>query len=467
MVKGCRRRRRIGAGMVLLVASLCVRPAHPARVGSFLYFWFDPQVIYNDGKSTTKLQITTDNKGVTQVFIKGGGTGGWLSLYDDGTHGDKTAGDGTYTLDKITSTTLGLTSYPLNFGGTHTEYGFDTKIVKTTGKEEISYEVGIGVVDKSQVFSTVSLGSGLSAGEYALFMVDPNGKALDSKIPLGYVKCGKTAFLAFQKLYSVFPDSFDFVIVMPAAQIFDPSRDYAENVPYEVQAKNEIQHNGQALFDDTAKFFSDGRLQGMIYHSFGYGAILDHEIGHGWGAWSFGLDQQITDGVHWASNTDIAGQMSNFVFAPGGVTGHLFDNGDGTWRVEREPSDNNRYSMLDLYLMGLVPPGKVPPVHKLVNPDYSNPDRVTAQSVETYTIQQLMQAAGGPRVPSSKSSPKQFKIALIAIKNKAFKPAEVAWFSLVATYFSSQARGDLSLTTFYTATGKRATLDARLPIVGH
>ena len=29
---------------------------------------------------------------------------GTMMLYDDGTHGDKTAGDGTYTLAKITST---------------------------------------------------------------------------------------------------------------------------------------------------------------------------------------------------------------------------------------------------------------------------------------------------------------------------------------------------------------------------
>lgn len=32
-------------------------PAYAARVGSFLYFWFDPQVIYNDAKSMTTLRI--------------------------------------------------------------------------------------------------------------------------------------------------------------------------------------------------------------------------------------------------------------------------------------------------------------------------------------------------------------------------------------------------------------------------
>ncbi|MEW6366519.1 MAG: choice-of-anchor X domain-containing protein [Acidobacteriota bacterium] len=460
------RRGATAACLALGLALVCGTPAalHAARVGSFLYFWFDPQVIYNDGRSATKLQIVTDKKDVREVYIMGPSSTGWIELYDDGTHGDRTAGDGTFTVNNLTSDTLGLTSYALDFGGTHMEYGFDTRIVKGSGKVETSYEVGIGIVDKGQVFTATKLAADIWASEYAMFLVDPKGKALDSKIPLGSVKCGKTAYYAFQKLYSVSPDSFDFVFVMPAAQIFDPSRDYAENVPYEVPVKNAVQHIGQTIFDNTANFGSEGRLRGMVYHSFGYGAILDHEIGHGWSAWGFGQSLGITDGVHWEENTDIAGQMSLYVFAPGGVTGHLYSNGDGTWRIAREPGDDDRYSMLDLYLMGLVPQGKVPPVHKLINPDYSDPDRVTADSVETYTIKQLMQAAGGPRVPSSKDSPKKFNVALIAVKNKAFKPAEIAWFSLVAKYFSSEAKGDLSLTTFYTATGKRGTLDARLPL---
>jgi len=452
------------AASIFLCTALFSVPLQAAHVGSFLYFWFDPQVIYNDGTSTTTLQIATDNQDVRQVMLRGTSSAGWIDLYDDGTHGDRKSGDGIFTVNKVTSDALGVTHYPLRFGGTHSSYGLETRIVKGSGKVETCWEVGIGIVDKAQVFEATKLAADIRVSEYAVFLVDPKGKALDSKIPLGSVKCGMTAFYAFQRLYSVLPDSFDFVAVMPAGSIFDPSRDYAENIPYEVRVKNEIQNIGQSIFDNTAKFGSKGRLHGMIYHSFGYGAILDHEIGHGWAAWGFAQALGVSDGVHWVADTDVAGQMSAFVFAPGGVTGHLYSNGDGTWKIVREPDDDDHYSMLDLYLMGLVPPGKVPPVHKLVNPDYSNPDRVTAESVKTHTIQQLMASAGGRRIPSSKDSPKAFTMALIAVKNKAFKPAEIAWFSLVAKYFSSQEQGELSITTFYTATGKRGSIDARVQV---
>lgn len=451
----------------ILIASIA--PTNAARVGSFLYFWFDPQVIYNDSKSKTTLRIYTEKKDVVSVWLQTVAQGypdSWVELFDDGTHGDSTAGDGTYTLNKITSDTLGITNRALPFGGTYSTYGFQTKIVKKSGKVETNWEVGIGYVDKAQVFQTKRFSTNLLATQYALFIVDPSGKILDAKIPLGAVKCGDTAFGAFEKLYSVLPDMFDIVIVMPAAQIFDPARNYSENVPYAVPVKNKIRNIGMEIFDNSARFFSKGRLRCMVYHSFGTGQILDHEVGHAWSAWHFARSLGIgeSDTAHWADNTDIGGQMASFVSSPGGRTGHLFDNGDGTWRIEREPGDNDPYSALDLYLMGLIPASEVPPIHKLINPNYTNPDRVTAKRVETYTIDQMMDAEGGPREPSWEQSPRKFRVAFIAVKNKAFTPAEFAFFSLVAKYFTSKEPGYLSMTTFYTATGGLATLDARLPV---
>lgn len=446
--------------LVVMLSAVGARPLFAARVGSFLYFWFDPQVIFNDGISSTTLRITTDNKDIAKVFLQAAG-GRWLQLYDDGSHGDHKAGDGKFSLNKITSDTLGISAMPLRFGGTHASYGFKTKIVKKSGAVQTHWEVGIGLVDKNQAFTPVQKGTGLFATPYAFFIVDPGGKTLGAKIPIGKVRCGDVAFLAFQKLYSVFPDIFDFVVVMPAAQIFDPSRNYAENVPYEITVKNRIRNIGLPLKDNTEKFFSKGRLQSMIYHSFGYGPILDHEIGHRW-VMAFGERLGLSNGMHWEKDTDIGGQMSEYVFLP--RKGHLVDNGDGSWRIEPPDDANHPYSKLDLYLMGLIPPSQVPPIHKLINPDYSNPDRVIAESVKTYTIQQVMQAEGGQRNPVWTNAPHGFRLALIAVKNKAFKPAEYAWFSLVAKYFGSQARGDLSLTTFYNATGRRGTLNARLPV---
>lgn len=455
------RHRRAALALAALV--LGAAPLGAARVGSFLYFHFDPQVIYNDARSATRLEVFTDKKNIRRVeFEVLAPKRQWLRLYDDGTHGDRQAGDGVYTRSGLTSDTLGLTRYPLRFGGTHLSYGFTTRITKTGGASETSYELTIGIVDRRQQFPARALAEGIGATSHAVFLVDPSGELLDTTIPLGRVRCGTTAFGVFAKLYSVLPDAFDFVAIMPAAQIFDPSRGYAENVPYEVNVRNADQHIGLGVFDRGAEFHSPARLKSMVYHSFGYGSILDHEVGHRW-VLGFGRGLGLSDGVHWEALTDIGGQMASFVFLPGGRTGRLADNGDGTWRVERPPGNREPYSKLDLYLMGLLPPASVPPVHKLVNPDFSDPERVTAAIVQTFTIDEMMAAEGGPRSPAAGSAPKNFRIALVVVKNKAFTPAEHAWFSLVARYFASTAQGDFSLTTFFAATGGRARLNAVLP----
>lgn len=442
-------------------------PIYAMREGSYLYSWCDPQVVYNDGITTTTIRVATDNKGIASVFA-GLGPQTWFPLYDDGTHGDEVPNDGIFTLNNVTTDTLGVTGKRLMYGGTHGGVGLWTKIVKTSGEVQIisGWQAELGMVDRSQVFPSIPLGGNLSATQYVFCIVDPKGNVLGAKIPLGSVKCGDKYFLAFKRLYSVFPDIFDFVIVLPAGTILDPERNYGENVPYEVNVKNTIRNIGVPIFDNSAKFYSKGRLRSMIYHSAGDGQILDHEIGHGW-KMAFGESLGLSDEAHWDANTDIAGQMSNFVFTPSGRVGHLLSNGDGTWRVAREPGNETPYSKLDLYLMGLIAPNKVPAIHKLVNPDFSNPDRVTAESVETYSLKRIMKAEGGARDPSWRDAPRKFRVAFVIVKNKAFTPAEYAYYSLVAKLFTSTTQmGDpvSSFTTFYTATGGLATLEAQLPV---
>lgn len=463
-----RTRGLVDAAMTALVSLLCFSSSLQAnKVGSYLYSWYDPAVIYNDAASKTVLRVATTGSDVARVEVQLGSSTEWSPLYDDATHGDSVADDGIYALDGITSDSLQVTHATLWFGGTHSWYAGARaiRIAKKTGAVQTvtGWTPSIGLVDTSQSFPATKVGAGLYATEYVLGIVDKAGKVLDAKIPLGRVRCGYEAFGAFQKLYSVYPDVFDIVVVMPAGTIYDPSRKYAENVPYEVSAKNDVRNIGLPLFDDTAKFFSEGRLREMVYHSFDYGAILDHESGHGWSAWNFGLDQGITDGVHWEENTDIGGQMVGFVFVSGRAPSHLSNNGDGTWRLVPESSTTETFAAMDLYLMGLAPSSSVPPVHRLINPDYSDPEHVTAERVETYTIQQLIDTAGGPRKPAAKDSPHRFNMAFIVVKNKPFTPAEYAWFSLVARYFASDAKGEHYLTPFKAATRGKGSLNARLP----
>lgn len=432
---------------------------------AYLYHHIEPNVVYKGDVGTTlKVEVGTIGQGVAGVRLS---LPVEAAMYDDGSHGDEVPGDGVYTLEGVEH----RTQYGrLGFGGTHTTSGHVRAVIDRTDGTHEECSLGMGIVDPGQRFTAQRVADGLYATEYALFMVDPFGQVFNApQWPLAEFTCGTAHVGVTEKLYSVYSDRFDYVIVMPADNLFDPTRNYAENVPYFVRAKNSVGRIGIERFDNTADFGSAGRLAGMIYHSWGYGSILDHELGHSWGA-DIGEEYGLTRceecyGNHWNPYSDIGGQMAAFIFHPDAQygAGHLMDNGDGTWRIEREPADNCPYSMLDLYVMGLVPPEDVPPIHVLVNPDTSDADRVTAESVETYTIEDVMALEGGERVPPHELAPKTFNVAFVVVGDREFTAAEYAYYSLVSRYFASKDKGELSLTTFYAATGGRATLDARIP----
>ena len=436
--------------------------AEPPDGEVFLYSRFVPPVVYSDGSSTTSLEVHTTGQGIEAVYLESGSLN-LGQLYDDGSHGDQTAGDGIYTLSGITY------PGPTLLWGAFSTYGFDARIVKAGGLQERHSLATLGVVLPGLSYPVVQLDAKTSATTRAIFIVDDAGEIFPG-FPITEVLCGKTNFIPYKKVYAHFPDAFDFLLVMPSTNLYDPV-EFArrENVPYFVLAKNEVQNIGLPIFDNTFTFDSDGRLKGAVYHSFGSPAIMEHELGHAWGinyGSSLGLVGTIGDGgvnlSQWDEASDINGLMQEFVFADG-VVGHLVDNGDGTYRVVPQAPDAEAFAPLELYLMGLIPPEEVPPVHRLINPDYSDPNRVTGEQVETITIQQLMAAEGGPRIPGHTASPKAFTAAFVAVSDRPFTQAEYDFFSVMAQYLASTAAPRQYVAPLYAATGGRATLDTRLP----
>ena len=109
----------------------------------------------------------------------------------------------------------------------------------------------------------------------------------------------------------------------------------------------------------------------------------------------------------------------------------------------------------------------MPPIHILTDPDLTDPERITAGSVQTVTIQQVMASMGGPRVPSAASSQKQFNVAFIVTQDGPYNDAAYAFFSLLAHAIARRGgpsgRFDM-YAPFHWATGGRGTLNTRLPV---
>jgi hypothetical protein len=387
-------------------------------------------------------------------------------LWDNGTHSDLVSGDNVFTLGDAV---LPCSSSTLGKYGWNNWWGFLRVQLDDGSSQENNYGLVAGLVGQKYKgsFTIQEFGNGLSATAYAFFIVDEQHQVMDN-YPVANVYCGTGNYQAYRKLYSVLPDNFDIALVTPGMQIFRP-KDLAENVPYNVLVSNDVQNIGMPIMNNAAQFGSAGRLKSAIYQSFGEIQVFDHEIGHTWGAaigQSLGLlEPGNPDSRHWNPLADMQGQMGAYYFNDSGAVGHFLYNGDEVWKLIKNTT-NEPYSSLELYMMGFIPPEEVPPIHVLQSPDTSNTDQITATSYSTVTIQDIMNASGGARVPDSANSQKEFTVAYIVTQDTPYNDASYAFFSLIANNLMTkdppQPRNYFA--PFYWATGGRGTLNVRLPV---
>jgi hypothetical protein len=396
-----------------------------------------------------------------------------LAFFDDGTHGDAMSGDNVFTRNNLVlPCSLNPTvTTQLRDRGWSTWWGYVRVGLADGRRQGEIFGMIAGLIDSKykNAFAVHDFGSNLSATSYAFFIQDAKHEVMDD-YPVATVYCGTTNFNAYRKLYSVFPDIFDIGLVTPGLQILRP-KDLLENVPYDVLVSNAVQHIGLPITNETAEFGSAGRLKSVVYHSFGDVGISTHEIGHTWGM-NIGASLGLLDKSkneqslgHWNAMADIGGEMSSYYIDSTGRLGLLHFNGDDIWRLvpntEWEP-----YSPLELYTMGLISPGEVPPVHILQSPNTADWNKVTAASYKTITIDQIMAAEGGARVPAAAGSQKDFNLAFIVTQDQPYTDASYAFFSLMAHSLMSTSppTEGWGSSSFYWATGGRAKLNTRLPV---
>lgn len=439
--------------LLLGCISLLSPKSQAAAQGADIYYRFSPTAIYDNGQDTTTLEVYTTGGNIASVTIKPEyGETPVLQLFDDGTHGDKAAGDGVYTLGGITAAmfpdeVIFPNMYDENDQIDLAKIWLLIEVAYTGGAEsDFIYGSSIQIVTDRVQFPAEQVGNGLFATEYAFFIVDPVGETYTGTFPNLTDYNGQAIA---QKFYSVYPDEFDF---LNFAVVRGDLGMKAHAGILQTAAKN----IGLEDRNYHTEYGSQGRLLTMVY-SGESGNLLNHELGHTWGAF-IGVEQGISDGVHWTGNSDITGVMSEGYTTPDGGFYFFVPNGDGTFKALGWT--DGLYAPLELYLMGMIPPDEVPDVHVLINPDVSNPERVAAEQVQTYTIEEIMAAAGGERLSPYPQAQTHFNVAFIVFSDTEFSQAEFAWYSYHARcYMLSKLCG---VSNFYHATGGRGTVNTRL-----
>jgi len=276
--------------------------------------------------------------------------------------------------------------------------------------------------------------------------------------------------------YRTHGDEFDYLVLFTD---FDVSLGgfYA----FEVTVRNDVLGlgdmqeggNGDDVFDNTAAFGSAGRLQSVLHMgeirrystdpdqnirrtntSFD---LLAHESGHRWLAFA-----QFIDGA--LPSTELLGrQMAHWSFYLDSDASFMEgndwqDNGDGTFT---SVAASERYSDLDLYLMGFIPPEDVDPFFVITDtgPD-STPGRapeigVTVSGQAKWVTIDDVVAAIGPRVPASRTAQRHFRQAFILLVENGQTPKPES-IDKLGTLQNSWEQ------FFYEVTRGQATIDTSL-----
>lgn len=419
-----------------------------------------PSIVWcGDPASTTTIEVhITGRNDVTQVEL-GDLNRNVIPLYDDGTHGDAAAGDNVFTLSGFQPpcllTAARLVPEPVYFNDA---MDWTVRVYATlkNGKTLQSYggfEMGEVAPRLKGVFQTKDLGNGLVATRYAFFILD-TAHQVYSGYPVYQMGATPPIVSAAQKLYQVLPDAFDFVVVEPGEFLHEPNGPGAEAYPL----PSNVKYIGSSM-TTPLRSIAAKRLKNLISHRCCDVGGLTHEIAHTWGAYldpSLGL--RMPNGApHWGELNDIDGELGG---------GRDFkDMGNGGWQYRQ--SLDEPYAPLELYLMGLIPPEQVPPIHLLANLNTANLNWVTAQVAGTVTIQDIIKVEGGVRDPGVATSQKDFALALVITQDQPYSDADYAFHSVIGYWLMTHNPppfAGFQGPPFYWATGGRATLDSRLPV---
>jgi hypothetical protein len=230
-----------------------------------------------------------------------------------------------------------------------------------------------------------------------------------------------------QEYYKTHNDDIDFLLIFST---FDYAMPDPDTQDVYMSVKNDTDGINQAIFDNSAYYGSNSKLQGTI--DMGNAStlaaspyseqlnqtltVLSHEFAHRFGAYvryklpdnSLSTALLGKDNSHWSFLLD---SQSSIMYGNG-----WNDNGDGTFT---STTVQNSYSPLDLYLMGMIPREQVPPMLLIDNPamDPTQLPLLGATidgTATTVSIDDIV-AAEGERIPNVSTSQKQFNVGYILL----------------------------------------------------
>jgi hypothetical protein len=235
-------------------------------------------------------------------------------------------------------------------------------------------------------------------------------------------------FAVAKKFYATHPDSFDQLLLWTDQPLINGA------FAYELNIANEVHGIGDSVYDDTSLVGSAGRLRSLVMMDWlgkypddpttkflgenNTLSVMGQEVGHRWLAYVSFRDRTGApstallgrDDAHWSFflNSEASVMEGN----------EITDLGGGQFKTTDAVK---RYSHLDQYIMGLIPPGSVPTFFYVESPN-STKVRADAPQIgvsfsgtrRDVLVDDVI-AVNGPRIPASADTSKIHRQAFIYI----------------------------------------------------
>ena len=269
------------------------------------------------------------------------------------------------------------------------------------------------------------------------------------------------------RFFEYFDDEFDFLIFV--FHVKDNVRHYVGRYQ---NVKNDVEGIGLEKSGDGDRFGSAGKLQGVINITSLSGIahpVMIHELMHRWA--NYIIPTRRDYGAHWGFSS-ANGRIGGFDIV------NLVSHGDSRYSAGFfSPSDAStarKYSPIELYLAGFIPPEEVPDLWvaedgkwlsaedgqrvRADNGDYM----FTASKVRTYTIEDIMEEHG-ERNPDFSQAQRDFRTATILLIDENLPATKWVLDNLSAgitsfSYVGTVESDDMHNVNLYEATGGRATI---------
>ena len=397
-----------------------------------------PGVIRNNGTDTFRVEVNVNGPvsnvtmSVVWPFLSASGQTN-IILNDNGTNGDRIAGDGIFTSELIRfdtnndSVLAPYYEYDTNSpAGLMPYYPGQLKVGETNGTVS-NFLIGpeVGIMDKNiPLVSPVQLASNVVITPHLINVVGTNLET--QKILRDYsYETGEIP----GKIYSVLPDAFDFFVYFSTYRVeYTPYDAYGNGIAGIHQS---IQVNytgtGQSEFTNSTLYGSAGRLLGVnVLDTYDRGmscGICTHEIMHQWGSYMSAFP--FSDGQHYVDQSSADSPLGGSKWS---------DNGDGTWALDC--SGRTHLDNFDQYLMGLIATNAVADLRVYSPTSTVYCGGIISNVVNTTTIQDVVNAYG-LRTPGPSTSKRDFSIGFVVESNQRFlTPVELTYYEIFAAYYT-------------------------------